>query len=80
MYYAGTTRDNVGMIKVPRIHAITVACAIKILMDFNTDSEITETVDWIRMIVAIREYAQRRDRSSGHARDVAAGRRAHHGR
>lgn len=58
MDYPGTTKDDVGMMKVPRFHAIIVACAIRILMDFNTDSGITDTVDRTRMIVALREYSQ----------------------
>lgn len=50
--------DNEGIIKVPRIHAIIIACTIRVLMDFNTDSGISDTVDRIRTVLALREYAQ----------------------
>jgi hypothetical protein len=51
-------RSEMKMMKVPRIHAVIVACAIRTLMDPNLDSGISNTVDRIRMVVALREYAQ----------------------
>lgn len=54
-----TVGDDKGeIIKVPRIHAITIACEIRVLMDFSTDSGISDTVDRIRTVLALREYAQ----------------------
>lgn len=55
---SSTARSEMEMMKVPRIHAVTVAGAIRTLMDPNLDSGISDTVDRIRMIVALREYAQ----------------------
>lgn len=55
---SSTVKGEAGMVKVPRMHAIAVACTIRILMDFSTDSGISDAVERMRMIVALREYVQ----------------------